>query len=183
MSTKNCTICFNKRPTSSFVRCTSKCTCTPNYCKDCILKYIKSKLIKNLEQIKCFSCNTVFEISDLKKISQEMADRYTHLLDMAWMEKQPEFFWCAHKGCGSGQLVEGLNPKNMKGVFFTCCKCKRKTCCFHKVPLHEGLSCDEYQLQIESSETSKTMYWIRKMTKSCPKCNQPIEKNGGCDHV
>lgn len=25
--------------------------------------------------------------------------------------------------------------------------------------------------------------WIEEHTKKCPNCNEPIEKNGGCNHM
>lgn len=32
-------------------------------------------------------------------------------------------------------------------------------------------------------EDSETASWISKHTKDCPKCQSPIEKNGGCNHM
>ncbi len=30
---------------------------------------------------------------------------------------------------------------------------------------------------------SETRNWIMANTKPCPKCQKPVEKNGGCNHV
>jgi ariadne-1 len=29
----------------------------------------------------------------------------------------------------------------------------------------------------------KTLQWLLSFTKDCPKCGNPIEKNGGCNHM
>src|SRR5690348_2365825 len=33
------------------------------------------------------------------------------------------------------------------------------------------------------ADDSETSNWISSNTKDCPKCNKPIEKNGGCNHM
>lgn len=35
----------------------------------------------------------------------------------------------------------------------------------------------------KKEEDSATATWISSYTKDCPKCQSPIEKNGGCNHM
>ncbi len=35
----------------------------------------------------------------------------------------------------------------------------------------------------EADREMKTLQWLLSYTKDCPKCGNPIEKNGGCNHM
>ena len=71
--------------------------------------------------------------------------------------------------------------------FFTCIKCKFKTCFVCRTPAHPTMTCLQYQAFLVAEQTPAdvgTINWIKKNTTRCPPpCNIPIEKNDGCDHM
>jgi len=89
---------------------------------------------------------------------------------------------CLGLNCGSGQVHEGDSP------IMICNTCSFKTCVYHKLPWHEGQTCDEFdsdESQIERLEQNEaTAKLLAKMqSKVCPSCHQGVEKQDGCDHL
>ncbi|KAK0117367.1 hypothetical protein ONS96_013197 [Cadophora gregata f. sp. sojae] len=68
-----------------------------------------------------------------------------------------------------------------------CNLCGFKTCALHKLPWHEGFSCEEFdcdESQIERLEADEaTAKLLSKNSKVCPACNQGVTKTDGCDHL
>jgi len=68
-----------------------------------------------------------------------------------------------------------------------CNACQFKTCTFHKLPWHEGMTCAEFDA-LESQvdrlmEEEATAKLLAKISKICPSCKQCITKDHGCDHI
>lgn len=63
-----------------------------------------------------------------------------------------------------------------EGHVMTCSECGWLTCIHHKVKLHEGMSCEEY-------DYSRAPVKFDKKTKPCPNCGMGIERSGGCDYM
>ena len=113
------------------------------------------------------------------------------------IEKLEEFRWCGGC-CGSGQLVDGGESSY---TYFTCIKCKgadyhylrlslnligsATTCIKHRVLMHTGITCDEYDefLEEDMEGEFRSEYWKECYTKPCPNCGISIEKSDGCDHM
>lgn len=66
------------------------------------------------------------------------------------------------------------------------CSCGTRYCFKCKEPDHEPCSCDNYKSwKVRANEEGLNVLWINENTQRCPKlgCNNPIEKNGGCDWI
>lgn len=105
------------------------------------------------------------------------------------LQQMPDFMWCAHPECGSGQETPGAGagkavPGGLRGMWMRCSSCRLQTCLHHECPLHEGMSCDEYDAAgRESDEVGLLQQLNSSAVRRCPKCRHGIEKNGGCDHI
>lgn len=68
-----------------------------------------------------------------------------------------------------------------------CDHCKFKTCVKHKLPWHEGQSCDEFDVddsQIERLEQEEaTAKLLAKDSRICPACKECVVRSDGCDHM
>ena len=92
--------------------------------------------------------------------------------------------FCLAPNCGSGQIHSDptTNPT------MTCSKCSFKTCVIHKLPWHEGMTCEEFdsdESQIERLEQDEaTAKLLAKLaSKICPTCKQGVDRTDGCDHL
>ena len=98
-------------------------------------------------------------------------------------ERIPNFRWCLNPACDAGQIHKIAD----KGPCFQCETCEYRSCAVHDVPWHEGKTCSEYnrhsggRKKIRDNIASKTRLALT--ASECPKCDAPIQKQGGCDHM
>ncbi|XP_063163842.1 E3 ubiquitin-protein ligase parkin isoform X1 [Candoia aspera] len=104
---------------------------------------------------------------------------------------------CPAPGCGAGLLPEPemrkivCEPSNGLGCGFVFCReCKEEyhegeCSTFFKSPgarAQKGFEIDEHAaMQARWEDASKET--IKRITKPCPKCHVPVEKDGGCMHM
>ena len=124
-----------------------------------------------------FSYEEIHQISEIGR-DKTLFDQYDLGLTLTLLKQNPEFIWCAHPGCESGQLQDMSISARCKVI---CIKCQKATCSFHRMIWHTGLTCEQYDDQKVNS--IPTNNWIRNNTKPCPRCQRNIEKNGGCNHM
>lgn len=155
-------------------------------CKGCVTRHVLEEINGkgNVVSITCphNECAKLLEHVDIQYfLSQPDFARFDTLCLRRMLQSLDEFRWCAHPGCGSGQLTEGgVDVAN----FMRCTGCRRTTCLRHHCPMHEGMSCDEYdQEACQSEEVALHQYLESDSVVRCIKCGQGIEKNGGCDHM
>mmetsp|Transcript_38140 Transcript_38140/g.36501 ORF Transcript_38140/g.36501 Transcript_38140/m.36501 type:complete len:115 (-) Transcript_38140:507-851(-) len=72
--------------------------------------------------------------------------------------------------------MDVLNDVTCMCGFSFCFKCGQE---FHQ-PAHCGLL---QQWREKNQNESENMKWMIAFTKNCPKCQKPIEKNQGCNHM
>ncbi|DBA01070.1 TPA: hypothetical protein N0F65_002680 [Lagenidium giganteum] len=63
----------------------------------------------------------------------------------------------------------------------TCQQCHREFCFVHS-NAHVGRSCADYDAQT-ADDQRLSRSTINQIAKPCPGCNNPVEKNGGCNHM
>lgn len=123
--------------------------------------------------------------------------RYDALATRAAMSEDPDFVWCPF-GCGSGQIHD--TKSNSGGPIFRCFGCCLKYCFKHQCEWHDGLTCEMYdrlgaggrsfgvrqgatndaaQVAKRRQEERQSEARIQEISKPCPNCSCPIEKNEG----
>lgn len=188
--TRECAICLLHQTSNQFEQQYShECEhVVRSICDTCVYNYIRSVLEDNINSaIICPEryCQSRFSFQMIRSILNaknniELFERYDRHLAYGHLEQLGEFVWCAHNGCGSGQLHDMGSYANPMVV---CIKCHRRTCAVHRIQWHVGMTCEEYdQLKISSAD-DQTEVWLKKYSKKCPKCQSPIEKISGCDHM
>ncbi|KAH8657412.1 hypothetical protein BGZ60DRAFT_415842 [Tricladium varicosporioides] len=95
----------------------------------------------------------------------------------------PNFRWCLRPGCEAGQI----HDINEDSPIFICCDttCGYKFCVNHSIPWHEDETCAEYDYRTvgKFKDDAASEESIKKLCKRCAKCESPIEKHKGCDHM
>ncbi|XP_069792248.1 E3 ubiquitin-protein ligase parkin [Narcine bancroftii] len=104
---------------------------------------------------------------------------------------------CPRPGCGAGLLPDrGLRriecmPQSGLGCGFVFCReCKEE---YHEEEcsrLHSPAAAESQQGYVVNEQAAQRACWeeasrqtIKETTKPCPKCQVPVEKNGGCMHM
>jgi hypothetical protein len=172
------------------------CTHPADVCIDCVRETIRVNLASSYTTCpggtgsSTGKCNKDLDVETklkhcrgaTKKEHIQLYERIDRIILERCLEANGEFFYCSNpRGCGSGQcVVGGVEEAN----FLTCHICKVHTCLRHKVPMHYGLSCTEYDAEILSKgEERQNEELKQKLYKKCPTCNQDIDKNDGCDII
>ncbi|RIA88863.1 hypothetical protein C1645_773831 [Glomus cerebriforme] len=174
-----CSICCDvttKFPSSI----TSKCNHEMLVCNSCVEKHVSANIEKgNFQDIKCLQCIEILDYHDIKRIvNDELFQRYDVLLLRQTLSKMKDFRWCKRPNCGWGQIHNGGDD----APIITCKACGAKSCFTHDVPWHEDSSCSEFAKKL-SKDTEANQAYYDSHTKRCPKCEMPIEKNDGCEHM
>jgi len=94
----------------------------------------------------------------------------------------PNLVMCLGLDCGSGQIHVDENP------MMVCEVCSFKTCAVHKLPWHEGQTCEEFDMddsQIERLEEAEATAKLlaKEHAQICPNCRNCVTRTEGCDHM
>jgi len=162
-------------------------------CFSCTRRHIEAEVNqKGNPEIRCphNECAALLTHADIQHFAtSEHFERFDLLAMRRCLQQMPDFMWCAHPECGSGQETPGAGagkavPGGLRGMWMRCSSCRHQTCLHHNCPLHEGQSCEEYDAAArESEEVGLLQYVNSSAVKRCPKCQHGIEKSGGCDHI
>lgn len=136
------------------------------------------------------------EAHHFRILGNDQYDRYQHygaeecVLQMGGL-------LCPRPGCGAGLLPDGglrrieCLPQNGLGCGFVFCReCKEEfhegTCC----GIHDTAAAVSQQHFVVNEQVAQRARWeeasrqtIKETTNPCPKCQVPVEKNGGCMHM
>ena len=172
---------------------TSSCRHPRRVCFSCTRRHIDAEVNgKGNPSIRCPHNECVAELAhaDVQHFATPSNfERFDLVAMRRCLQQMPDFMWCAHPDCGSGQETPGAGAGKavdggLRGMWMRCSSCRRQTCLHHQCPLHDGMSCDEYdQAARESEEVGLLQYLNSSAVRRCPKCRHGIEKNDGCDHI
>lgn len=88
--------------------------------------------------------------------SQKVLSHYHNLLLQGALQEDANFRWCAHPGCGSGQLVDNAGPN----IFMKCHNCGQRTCTHHLSVWHTERSCAQYDADQLTSKDQPTVTYL-----------------------
>ncbi|KZV24235.1 hypothetical protein F511_01717 [Dorcoceras hygrometricum] len=107
-------------------------------------------------------------------------NRYQNYLFRSYVEGSRKRKWCPAPGCINATEYEA----GISESYDVKCDCGHKFCWNCTDEAHRPLGCNMVAKWYEKShDEGENLTWIKAFTKPCPKCNQPIEKNQGCNHM
>ncbi|KUJ10530.1 uncharacterized protein LY89DRAFT_689742 [Mollisia scopiformis] len=180
-----CHICAESYELADFppsTQITSSCDHKYNErtCVYCLQQTIAGAVSEGqLNRIVCPFCPAPLSREEVKRYAtREIFSRYDYLV----MRANPDLVMCLGLDCGSGQVHTGEDP------MMICQACSFKTCAVHKLPWHEGQTCEEFDMddsQIERLEEAEATAKLlaTEQAQICPNCHQGVSRIDGCDHM
>jgi hypothetical protein len=134
--TRTCRICARDGtevdiPTDAV---TDRCRETRQICVTCLQLHIEEEVIEKgrSEDIHCIcstNCTALLLYDDVQKhATSKVFQAFDTRLFRTFIEKDPDFCWCARPGCGSGQL----HTTRDAAPIMRCHECGFKTCFTHR---------------------------------------------------
>ncbi|DBB04542.1 TPA: hypothetical protein ACH3X1_012624 [Trebouxia sp. C0004] len=120
-----------------------------------------------------------FKVRKLLQQESNLLDKYEQKLLDSYIEDNKSVKWCPSvPHCGCAIQVDG--DLQCEPV----CQCGLKFCFQCGLDPHSPCTCEMWkQWQRKCSDDSETANWLNTNTKPCPKCQNQVEKNGGCNLV
>ncbi|KAH0556749.1 hypothetical protein GP486_005463, partial [Trichoglossum hirsutum] len=158
-------------------------------CLECVAREIQRTLeTSSWSETQCILCPGRLNYGQISEFAfKEVFEKYDRLAYIRAIETDPNFRWCSDDACTQGQINDnGLNEPAMS------CRrpgCSRRTCFLHHGQWHQGLTCQEYQRQIDPQFHTNEVTDAEKdqnpdlYGKGCPKCTRRIYKDQGCKHM
>lgn len=172
-----CAICGeNESNSNSFV--TKSCPHQHRYCVTCMKHWINSLINDGTTILHCpdASCvkslkSSILDSDEVKLLATaEVFNKYIRYKNVQGNEHYRE---CPT--CGTSVIHESVNPE------IVCVNCSAKYCFMHG-NAHLNTTCDDYARKINQELKASTAL-INRITKQCPQCKAPTEKNNGCNHI
>eukprot|EP00048_Salpingoeca_helianthica_P015568 m.227436 g.227436 ORF g.227436 m.227436 type:complete len:474 (+) comp17212_c0_seq1:173-1594(+) len=164
----NCCTCYVEieDPTKNFA-------CSNNHalCSQCLENFVKVKIDMRTRNIACPEAECRENLDQARVVAHLPEELGLRLENTMKMIDNSDLRLCIK--CPNLVLREGSNKVK-------CGACNAAFCFLHE-DAHEGRSCPGESESIYSQLRASA--WRAWHTKTCPACHQPIEKNGGCDHM
>ncbi|XP_077341595.1 cullin-9 isoform X2 [Lithobates pipiens] len=165
--------------------------CGHSCCKNCWNEYLTTRIEQNLV-LNC-TCPTTDCLAQptsdfIHKIisSKEVVQKYEKALLRGFVESCSNLTWCTNpQGCDRILCKEGL------GTGAACAKCSWVSCFNCSFPeAHYPASCSHMSQWMDDggfyegmTVEAQSKHLTKLISKHCPSCQAPIEKNEGCLHM
>lgn len=186
-----CDLCSESMPLKGSFKVNG---CTHFYCKECIVKFIVSKLQYNVTDIMCPAqgCRGKLDPEYCRAIlPKTVFDRWGYALcqNLIVGSEAEKHLYCPFNDC-SALLIHDEVPEaegsRWKWPHYECPHCWREFCASCKAPWHSEINCAEFQKLMGNKgheekmvkELADILKWMR-----CPKCKTYVEKTYGCNHM
>ena len=183
ISSEICPVCFTDiEKDDSF-----SLKCNHLICKECYIEYINNKLIEeplNILNTPCplVGCNLYLTRTIFKKcITEKKMQRiFAKSVIRNFTVTNKEIKSCPNPRCNLSIRVQNNIAKEIK------CQCGTVFCFSCLEESHKPCDCEMAKQWLEFTKdkgSGEDFIWIKENTKNCPKCQTPIQKNQGCNHM
>jgi IBR domain, a half RING-finger domain len=176
-SEAECSVCWTE-PDDIY-----RTSCGHTYCKECFAGFCASATSAEHFPLKCLGdatrCIHVFGMTELQRALAPTAfdDLLKSSLETYIRTRPGEFQYCVTADCPQVYRI----TKN--GRVFDCPSCLTPICTTCQAVSHNGSTCEEYK-DLSSEGTMALKKWMEENKgKACPKCETPIQKSYGCNHM
>lgn len=181
VNSQHCEICFD-------AACIAFRGCRHHFCESCLSSYLELKIKDEMDSdvLKCpgYKCNFLIDDSLISQlVTAEMNIKYQTRIFENFVLRHPKLQHCTGTNCNF--IIFLLDAKVPSPIL---CLCGHEFCfhCDFEIS-HTPLPCTMIKewtaLLLRFGKTPASTEWIQKNTKPCPRCNRPILKHEGCDHM
>ena len=157
-------------------------SCGHIYCKSCFAHQCSAATTNGIIPIRCLGdsgkCSHIFTIEELKTYLTH--ESFEQLLEKSLAQyvrsNSKSLRHCPTPDC---PCIYRLTTKRDK---LLCHSCLNIICINCQVHDHSGISCEAYQAAMKAEETF-TKWKEENNVNECPRCDAPIEKIDGCNHI
>uniref|UniRef100_A0A0G4HVZ1 RBR-type E3 ubiquitin transferase n=1 Tax=Chromera velia CCMP2878 TaxID=1169474 RepID=A0A0G4HVZ1_9ALVE len=119
-----------------------------------------------------------------KFLSEKSVEKFNYFKVRSFVEQgdSDKYKWCAGTNCNLAFEMHGA----IEAVILASvkCNCGFQSCPFCPDEPHLPVPCDlALKWKQKNQSEADNVTWILVHTKMCPKCKNPVEKNGGCMHM
>ncbi|CAM1310798.1 Uncharacterised protein g5519 [Pycnogonum litorale] len=179
LSKRECGICFDAKSVDGFLEIPK---CRHRFCTECLVSFCNVHVTDGtVDELKCPDEDCAMELPQVifkDVLSEELMLRWDQMCLSKQIDRMKGVKYCPK--CNLPSAGNSGQPSFCCYCFFTyCCKCGKD--------YHPGEDC--FRAKETSEENSddddyiKNEVAIRRLTKPCPHCKVPIEKNFGCSHI
>lgn len=172
-----CSVCWTE-PDDAY-----RTSCGHAYCKECFSGLCASATGPEHFPLKCIGdatrCTHVFSMTELQRaLAPATFDELAKASMETYIRTRPgEFQYCVTADCPQVYRITS------SGRVFDCPSCLTPICTTCQAVSHNGSTCEEYK-DLSSAGTLALKKWMEENKgKPCPKCETPIQKAYGCNHM
>ncbi|OEL29370.1 putative E3 ubiquitin-protein ligase ARI2 [Dichanthelium oligosanthes] len=179
-----CDVCFD----DFSLRSVSAMDCGHTFCNDCWTGCFIAALDSSHKQIRCMAvkCPAVCDEAVVQRLlgreDPALAERFAGFLLRSYVDDNNAVRWCpSAPHCGRAIRVAAREVEPLCAVE---CPCGASFCFRCAAPAHSPYPRAMWERwEVKGRGEAENLKWILANTKSCPKCFNPIVKDGGCNHV
>jgi len=172
-----CMVCFDEiEPNNQLTICNEHI-----FCIDCWRGYLTSKINDGYVNMCCMDskCEKQIPRDYIVSIFQQMPtlEKYNRWMRNLFIKHSETLTHCPNAKCDLTICNIGVCDKiNCKCGSIFCFKCSEE--------YHYPATCAIMTKWLKKCNSdSDNALWLMENTKSCPQCDTPIQKNGGCNHM
>ena len=167
--------------------------CRHFFCNDCWNDYLTTKISDegSCQMIQCPSGQDCKELIDDQTViklikNPKIKVKFQQLIVDGYVQCNKKMKWCPAPDCPMAiRVLSSAYGGHSKAGFPVKCQCGMAFCFGCNIDkIHLPVTCSMMKNWTKKcADDSETLNWISSNTKDCPKCENPIEKNGGCNHM
>lgn len=172
-----CGICLsNHAETDKYI--VPNCSLNHIFCKESISCYVSSGISMYQTTFQCplhqSNCNGILSDTDI----QDLVDSTSYLKYVRFTSMKENINYRDCPSCGA--FIVG--DPSLSSII-TCTSCSSPFCFYHSnIHPPTDIACQQFQQQSDV-RNKKSEKYLQQISRPCPSCFTPIQKNGGCNHI
>ena len=170
----HCQICMENHVVDISVQA-ENCSMQHKFCTDMLSGYLTSQINDGMVDLHCpcfgEGCNGKYNDSEVQNLVDE--DTFEKFLRFRAIKHNPDYRECPR--CNTSVMGCVNTPE------IICATCGERYCYFH-ANAHPNMSCSQFSRE-QTRRDRQSSALIKRMSRKCPQCQAPTEKNGGCNHM